>query len=412
MSLVDRMHLIRRLFPRYLVALVPVALATVGVAVLGVLEFANASMLYLGAVLIVAVFFGRGPAIAASIAAFLTFNFLFVEPTLTFTVASPDEVLGLFTFLLVAIVTGQLAARLRVRAEDAEAREREARLLFDLSTILASQRLRPALEAVAERLRVELHVEAVAVELRDPETGLAKVVVGDAEAAHLARRQAAQVQVLNTRSQAGTSATGPGRWVRVSPPRGASQPAEDRGVIRVPIRSGGSEPVGDLVLVTARDARTLPAPDARLLATSANQLALAIEQDRLRQEATDAELLRRTDELRSALIDAVAHDLRTPLASIIASAGSLRQADVTWTEAERRDFLEAIEDEAERLNRIVGNLLDLSRIQGGSLVPSRDWHDIGLVIRDSVARLRPVIGSQRVEIDLPPDLGPALVYRV
>ncbi|HEY7738637.1 MAG TPA: ATP-binding protein [Candidatus Limnocylindria bacterium] len=409
MSLRDRFDIIVRLLPTYLLALVPVIVATVGVALLGVLELANASMLYLGAVLIVAVFLGRGPAIAASIAAFLTFNFLFVEPTLTFTVASPDEVLGLFTFLLVAIVTGQLAARLRVRAQDAEAREREARLLFDLSTMLASQRLRPALEAVAERLRVELHVQAVAVELRDPESGLAKVVVGDAEAAQLARRQTASVQVLGTSAQAGASRGGPGRWVRVSPPRGARQPAEDRGVIRVPIRIGGSDPVGDLVLVTARDARTLPAPDARLLATSANQLALAIEQDRLRQEATDAELLRRTDELRSALIDAVAHDLRTPLASIIASAGSLRQADVTWSDAERREFIQAIEDEAERLNRIVGNLLDLSRIQGGSLVPSRDWHDVGLVIRDSVARLRPVIGSQRVEVDLPPDLGPAFV---
>jgi two-component system sensor histidine kinase KdpD len=411
MLLVERVHLIRRLFPRYLVALVPVALATVGVAVLGVLELANASMLYLAAVLVVALFLGRGPAIAASIAAFLTFNFFFTEPRLTFSVADPDEILALVVFLLVAIVTGQLAAGQKIRAEEAESREREARLLHDVSTILAGQRLRPALELVAARLRVELHAEAVAIELRDALTGLPRTVVGDATAVQAAQAATASVQVLGAGTPAGQEAARPGRWLRVAPPRGVrpAVEAEARDVIRVPIRSSASDPIGDLILTTGRGARSLPAPDARVLATAASQLALAIEQDRLREEATDAELLRRTDELRSALIDAIAHDLRTPLASIIASAGSLRQADVTWTEAERRDFLEAIEDEAERLNRIVGNLLDLSRIQGGSLVPSRDWHDIGLVIRDSVARLRPVIGSQRVEIDLPPDLGPAFV---
>jgi two-component system sensor histidine kinase KdpD len=405
-----RLYVLAALLPRYLLALVPVVIATIGVAALGALELANASMLYLAAVLLVAVYLGRGPAIFTAFSAFLTFNFFFTEPRLTFSVADPDEILALILFLLVAIVTGQLAAGQRNRAEEAEAREREARLLYDLSTLLVGQRLRPALEAVSDRLRSELGVDAVAVELRDAETGLARTVAGDREAVQAARGTAASVQVLGQGAQAaGEEAGRPGRWVRVAPPRGARQPAEDRGVIRVPIRAGASEPVGDLLLIIRHEARPLPAPDARLLATAANQLALAIEQDRLRQEATDAELLRRTDELRSALIDAVAHDLRTPLASIIASAGSLRQPDVTWTETERREFIRAIEDEAERLNRIVGNLLDLSRIQGGSLVPSRDWHDIGLVIRDAVERLRPTIGSQRVEVRVPADLGPAYI---
>jgi two-component system sensor histidine kinase KdpD len=398
------------LLPRYVLALVPVVAATIGVALLGVLELANASMLYLAAVLVVALFLGRGPAIAASIAAFLTFNFLFVEPTLTFTVASPDELLALLTFLLVAIVTGQLAAAQRGRIEEAEAREREARLLHDISELLAGQPLRPALEGVAERLRIELGLTAVAIELRSQETGLGRVAAGDAEAIREMRRAATSVSVLGVGDAAeADQPTQPGKWVRVARPHGVRQDAGPQGMIQIPIRGTGPEPLGDLVLVSEWRAATLGERDARLLATAARQLALAIEQERFRREATEAEVLRRTDELKSALLDAVSHDLRTPLASIIASAGSLRQVDVEWTDAERREFAVAIELEAERLNRIVGNLLDLSRIQGGSLVPALDWHDAGLVIRDAVERLRPALAEHRLVVDAPDDLRPVLL---
>ena len=120
------------------------------------------------------------------------------------------------------------------------------------------------------------------------------------------------------------------------------------------------------------------------MSAAATQIGLAVERDRLNKEATEAEILRRTDQLRAALLNAVSHDLRTPLATIMASAGSLRQQDVAWTDDERQAFAQAIEEEAERLNRLVGNLLDLSRIEGGSLRPQKSWHDLGLLVDDVV----------------------------
>src|SRR5207248_3746841 len=109
---------------------------------------------------------------------------------------------------------------------------------------------------------------------------------------------------------------------------------------------------------------------------AAAQVGFAIDRARLRQEATEAEILRRTDQLRTALLNAVSHDLRTPLATIMASAGSLRQQDVAWTEEERQSFAQAIEEEAAHLNHLVGNLLDISRIEGGNLKPHMSWHDL------------------------------------
>jgi two-component system sensor histidine kinase KdpD len=118
---------------------------------------------------------------------------------------------------------------------------------------------------------------------------------------------------------------------------------------------------------------------------------------------------RRTSELKSALLNAVSHDLRTPLAAIIASAGSLRQADVAWSTEDRADFAESIELEAERLNRIVSNVLDLGRIEGGALRPARDWHDPTLLLADVVERMRAHAQGTELILELPDDLRPILL---
>jgi hypothetical protein len=124
---------------------------------------------------------------------------------------------------------------------------------------------------------------------------------------------------------------------------------------------------------------------------------LAAERARLRQEASEAEILRRIDELRRAVLNAVSHDLRTPLATIVASAGSLEQEDVAWTEEERHDFAHAIVEEAQRLNRIVGNLLDLSRIEAGALRPEKGWYDLSLLVEE-VLGLGPLAQTMRSPI--------------
>ena len=155
----------------------------------------------------------------------------------------------------------------------------------------------------------------------------------------------------------------------------------------VPIKVGERR-VGALLLVDPSG--RFDSADDRLVSAAAAQIGVALDRARLRKEATEAEILRRTDELRRALLNAVSHDLRTPLATIMASAGSLRQQDVEWTEEDRQSFLKAIEDEAQRLNRLVGNLLDLSRIEAGTLRPNKTWEDVETLIDDVVERLRHV----------------------
>ena len=130
----------------------------------------------------------------------------------------------------------------------------------------------------------------------------------------------------------------------------------------------------------------------------------AVDRARLRDEANEAEVLRRADEVKSALLDAVSHDLRTPLASILASAGSLRQRDVEWDDEARASFAEAIEQEAHRLDRIVGNLLDLSRLESGTLQPDRGWYEPTALINEVAARLRPLVAPHPLALDLPDEL--------
>jgi two-component system sensor histidine kinase KdpD len=166
----------------------------------------------------------------------------------------------------------------------------------------------------------------------------------------------------------------------------------------VPIRVGDRR-IGALLLAHATG--TFAGSDDRLLSAVAAQIVQAVEHDRLRNHATEAEILRRTDQLRTTLLNAVSHDLRTPLATIMASAGSLRQQDVSWTDEERQGFAQAIEEEADHLNHLVGNLLDISRIEGGSLKPQMSWHDLGSLIDDVVERLRPVTRRHRLHVTVP-----------
>jgi two-component system sensor histidine kinase KdpD len=171
----------------------------------------------------------------------------------------------------------------------------------------------------------------------------------------------------------------------------------------VPIKADERR-VGALLLVDPH--AQFDTADDRLVSLAAAQIGSAVDRTRLRQEATEAEILRRTDELRRALLNAVSHDLRTPLATIMASASSLRQHDVVWTEDERQGFAQAIEQEAERLNRLVGNLLDLSRIEAGSLRPQKSWQDLEALIQDTVDRLRSITARHRFEVDVAKDLPP------
>jgi two-component system, OmpR family, sensor histidine kinase KdpD len=146
------------------------------------------------------------------------------------------------------------------------------------------------------------------------------------------------------------------------------------------------------------------AEDQQTLTTFADQAALALERARLSAEAAQATALTQSDELKSALLAAVSHDLRTPLASIKASSTSLLDNSVEWDPRTRQDFLEAIDEETDRLTLMVSNLLDLSRIEGGALRPQKDWYDVDELIVDVRARLAPRTRSHPLTITVEPNL--------
>ena len=146
--------------------------------------------------------------------------------------------------------------------------------------------------------------------------------------------------------------------------------------------------------------------ETRVLTTIADRLALVIEREALRDEANQAEILRRTDELRTALLNSASHDLRTPLAAIKASAESLLQRDVAWSDEDRDGFAAAINRESDRLNRLVGNLLDMSRIEGGALKPHSDLYDPGELVREVADRLGRILVEHPLELEIADPLPP------
>ena len=396
--------------PAYAAALGAVALVSAAIALLpGRTHIANISILYLIAVLAIAVEFGSWPAVVASVAAFLTFDYLFVQPIYTFTVADPGEWVSLVLFLLTAIITGQLAAGQRRRAHEAQQREREAVVLYDIVRLMGEPDLVAALRAVAERLRTELSLAAVAIELDHDGADGRRIAVGEPDVlATLHTQGVAGARFLSegrgpSAAQRGT----PGRWIRVVPPRpaGAQRPAAREHVHTVPIKAQERR-VGTLLVMQRPDAPPFQEVDDRLLSAVAAQVGLAVERARLRREATEAEILRRTEMLRTALLNAVSHDLRTPLAAIKASAESLLQTDVRWSEEDRAGFAAAINREADRLTRLVANLLDMSRIEAGALRLQLDWYDVGELIREVVDRLAYVLSGRTVELALQEGLPP------
>src|SRR5437762_3310514 len=312
------------------------------------LNLADFVLVYLVAVVAITVVGGFWPAVLAAVAASLLLNWYFTEPIHTFTIQQPRELLALLLFVTVAVAVSSvvhLAARRAVQA--ARAREEAASLLELAQTVLGGADS-PA--AVLE---------------------------------HLTRTHGGQAELQERVA---------GRWVRAASSRvdGALPAAQ-----RIDIRS-------DLTLmVTGQDRSATPA----LLAGYAAQAAAALDRERLRTQAAQAEALAEGNRMRTALLAAVSHDLRTPLASIKASVSSLRQTDVEWSEADEADLLATIEQNADRLDALIGNLLDMSRLHTGSLQPFLRPTAIDEVAPVAVGGLD---DSLRLEMAVPAGFPPVL----
>src|SRR5215471_18428374 len=268
-------------------------------------------LIYLVAVVALAVIGGFWPAVLGAAAASLLVNWYFTPPLHTFTIDKPDNLLALLLFVTVAMLVSSVVHLAASRAAQAARSREEARLLLTLAQTVLGGADTPA--AVLDHLVATLGGQAELLE-------------------HVG-----------------------GRWVRIAASGGAMDQAAP--ATRVDVRT-------DLALeVSGQPAPITPG----LLAGFAAQAAAALDRERLRTQAAQAEALAEGNRMRTALLAAVSHDLRTPLASIKASASSLRQTDVAWTESDEEALLATIEQNADRLDGLIGNLLDMSRLHAGSL---------------------------------------------
>ncbi len=360
------------------------------------LDKGQASLLYLPVVIVIAVRFGFGPAVFGAILSFLCWDFFFLPPFGTLTIADPRDWLSLGVFLVAAVSTAQLAARAKTQTEEAQAREAEIALLFEASEALSREvRADRLLLALSGQMQALCRAEPCLVFRRDAHS---ERLVPPAQSAPVPD---AILQMAQTASEQDQAIGFGGRrflWdeavrqSRRSLPVGA---AETLGVY-LPLHADGSR-VGVLYVGPRRDGRPFSAADERLIRTLANHAAVVIARDALAAQAAQAQALREADLLKDSLLSLVSHELRTPLAAIKASATGLLQPDAVWDLRASWETLSAINTEADRLSALVSNLLDLSRLEAGAWQPRKDWCDLVEVIGTVLDRL-PETEAARVKV--------------
>ena len=399
-AILAAMDLVERLRPRRLAwpAVViggSLAAVTVVVAALESAGLQDASSVYLLAVVATGVLSGAAPAVVAALGSFVLYDFLFVAPHYTLTVDDPQEWLNLLLLLVVGVVVGRLAGRERDRAEAAIAREREANALFRTSFALATApSAMDALPAIVESLTGAVPSRRVWIEVADRTV---------ADSANGPTPSSTVVTVLARRP-----GDVPAEWVRVHAPgtSPATVAARTQGQLYRVAIAAGDRTLGELWTERARVDGAPTTGETRVLAGTADQIGRVLERDRLADAAASAEIARRSDLLKSALLDSVSHDLRTPLASIRAAAGTLMDPGIDWSPEERRGIAGAIDTEADRLNRLVSNLLDMSRIEAGELRPSTSAFVLADLVEAAASRSAVSARPTPVTFDIPGDLPP------
>jgi two-component system sensor histidine kinase KdpD len=393
----------------------------------------NISLAYLLIVLALASTRGLYAAILSSIVAFLSFDYFLVPPLYTFNIYRFEEWLALFIFLTTAIITGELASIMRQRAEQARRRAHETRILYDLVRATNSEEdLDRQLDIVAHaivdvfsswgirgcaillpggngqlKLQASAEQDPFLLKLTSDELATAAWVLSQSQTVELHDVPLAPQGLMKNAPRAvirSTMATQPlRRYMRMIPLKMGQNVV---GVVRLIIEDDPRLFGKENVLGVDRERSS---SETEFFWTFLDQAATVIERIRLRSESLQVEVLQRTDQLRAALLSSVSHDLRTPLSSIKASATSLLEEDVQWDEETRRSFALAIEQEADRLNRLVGNLLDMSRIEGGALKPEKEWYPIDELVHDVLGHMQPLLHDRTVLVDVPEDLPPVEV---
>ncbi|HEX6513742.1 MAG TPA: ATP-binding protein [Chloroflexota bacterium] len=347
--------MIRKLAADALLSLAIVgAISLVIGGVLALWQIGNLTILYIPGVLWLAAKRGRPGALIASVAAFLVYDWFFIVPYHTLEVGQPQEWISLAVLLVVALATGEAYALLRRQAQELAEHDRHTQLLYELSTEMTVREnlgdmFDPMLQTLADGL------------------GLAGV----------------RLYVWRNGQRELSAVVGPA--------------AAGGSVYSVPCRIGDTT-LAEMEVMHAAEGQDLPPDHVRVLQGFANQLANALERRRLEKEEQLNQVLAESDRAKSSLLAAVSHDLRTPLAAIKASATSLLQPRAPFDEAARQEFLASINSEADRLDRLVRNLLDMSRIESGSLAPRLEWHNLSEIAADVIDRLQPVNDGHELQL--------------
>ncbi len=365
----------------YVVPAVAVAASGIVAALLrSVISLPNLSMVFLAAVLISAVTQGLRASIFASILGVLVYDFFFVPPYFTFTISSPQDVLALAVYLIVAVLTSNLAGRIRDQATGSRRREQQTSALYSMSRAIAAARgLQELLDAVVAQFAHTLDA-AVAILLPDDEgLGVRAVhpiglVLSEAE-----RGAATWAWGHDTPAGRGTDTLPGERWLYL-PLRTANAVV---GILALGFKGSGWQ-----------------SPDTRrLMEALSDQVAVAIERSRLMGDIEQARLVAERERLQAILLSSISHDLRTPLASII-GAVSVLEGDNGLDIEGRKELLTTIREEAERLNRFVENLLDTMRIESGALRLNRDWIELADVVGTAIARLAGPLATHTLDVEI------------
>jgi two-component system sensor histidine kinase KdpD len=358
----------------------------VGEALSSLLQLPNLSMIFLAAVLFCAVRFGSRAAVIASILSFLAYNFFFIEPIYTFTIAQPYELFALLIFLAVAVFTGSLAGRLRDQREAAMRAARDTHSLYYYSRMLSgASGADDVLWAAAAHLHATLGKRLM-------------LLMAEGETLELKAAWPPDAKPDSTEETAA-------RWALThGEPAGYGTDTLPRIdfqfrpllVARGAIAVCGFEP--------RRTDQPISAEDERILTAVLDQTAIALDRAQLAREAVKAATLEANEKVRDVLLDSLSHDLRTPLASIAGAATALRDLGDKMSEPERREMLQSIDEETQRLSRFVANMIDMSRIEAGGLKVARDFVDVADVVQGAVERARRSFPAQSFKVSIAADL--------
>jgi two-component system, OmpR family, sensor histidine kinase KdpD len=371
----------------YLMALAITALGLVAAeAIKPRFGIENVDLVLLTAVVGVAVRYGLWPSLFASVAASLCYNFFFLPPIYTFTITDPTNIAAFFFFMLIAALVSNLAARVRTQADTAIGRITTTEELYAFSRKLASTAtLDDVLWAYAYQTALMLKVRVV---LLLPEQGLLTVKAGYPPEDQLDKAD------LAAANWAWSNDHSAGRGSDTLP--GAKR-------LFLPMRTGRGS-IGVIGIDNDRTGPLLTPDQRRLLDALMDQGALAIERVLLVEDMDRVKRTMESDRLRSALLTSISHDLKTPLASVLGAASTMRDLASGLSEQQKRDLLATVIDESERLNRFIANLLDMTKLESGAIVPNTALHDIGEIIGSALRRASKILAGHSVSLELAADL--------